>query len=298
MKKVLRWLGLTLGVVVVLLAIAVGFMYVRSGQRLARTYEAASSGLVAPADSASLSEGSRLAVVWGCADCHTADFGGEMFIDAPPFGRIPAPNLTAGVGGVGGAYDDEDWARAVRHGIKPDGTPLLIMPSTHYSGLSNEDLGRIVAHLRSTAPIDREHPARTLGPIGRMLVATGLLPVPADAIDHERSEYTAPPRAATVEYGAYLGSGCSGCHGEDLTGGPALEPDTPAPPNLTPHLTDGIGSWRVDDLRRALREGRRPDGTVLALQMPWPGLARLEDDEIEAIWLYLSSVPALPDPTG
>ena len=61
-------------------------------------------------------------------------------------GTLRAPNLTPG--GVGGTYTDTDWIRALRHGVAPDGTPLVFMPSWEYYYLSKEDLGALIAYLK------------------------------------------------------------------------------------------------------------------------------------------------------
>jgi len=66
--------------------------------------------------------------VLGCVDCHTRDLGGKRFIDSEA-GRLAASNLTHGAGGVGDVYADVDWVRAIRHGVRPTGKPLLVMPS-------------------------------------------------------------------------------------------------------------------------------------------------------------------------
>ena len=65
-------------------------------------------------------------------------------------------------------------------------------------------------------------------------------------------------------------------------------PGVPPASNLTP---TGIGKWSRDDFSRAVREGRRPDGSQLAEFMPWKAFAGMTDDEIAALWAYLRSVP-------
>jgi hypothetical protein len=62
----------------------------------------------------------------------------------------------------------------------------------------------------------------------------------------------------------------------------------PPTSNLTP---TGIGHWTRDDFARALREGKRPDGTELNTFMPWKIFAGLTDDEVAALWSYLQTVP-------
>src|SRR5690606_27734055 len=115
-----------------------GVMYFVGGAKLGRTYEVQTADLTIPTDSASIARGAHLARTNGCTDCHAANLAGQVFVDAPPF-RIVASNLTAGAGGVGGRYSAEDFDRAIRHGLRPDGSPLLIMPSAAFHRLADED---------------------------------------------------------------------------------------------------------------------------------------------------------------
>ena len=105
------------------------------------------------------------------------------------------------------------------------------------------------------------------------------------------------PPADTVEYGHYIAQvgGCTGCHGAGLSGGPipGVPPDFPPAQNLTP---TGIGQWSDADIVRALRVGKRPDGTTINQFMPWPYTASMTDTEMAALIKYLRSVP--PRPTG
>lgn len=63
-------------------------------------------------------------------------------------------------GGVGATYTDADWERAVRHGVRPNGQVLLIMPSHHFNHMSDEDLGAVLAFLKTFPPVDEAVPAR------------------------------------------------------------------------------------------------------------------------------------------
>jgi hypothetical protein len=65
--------------------------------------------------------------------------------------------------------------------------------------------------------------------------------------------------------------------------------------NLTPDAT-GLGGWTFEQFVAALREARRPDGTVLRapMSMMAPYAQRMTDVELEALWMYLQSVPAAP----
>lgn len=109
--------------------------------------------------------------------------------------------------------------------------------------------------------------------------------------------------------GAYLAmiTGCVGCHsprtdegnvlGERLlTGGnhpiAAGALGRLYPPNITPDLQTGIGSWSADEIINALKEGRTPDGRILSSAMPWRSqFNKLEDTDAEAIAIYLKSLP-------
>ena len=104
-----------------------------------------------------------------------------------------------------------------------------------------------------------------------------------------------PASAATVEFGRHLAATCMGCHGQDLAGGPIVGGDPSWPPaaNLTPH-PDGLARWTSAQFARAIREGKRPDGT--ALRSPMSDVVtyavKMSDVEVEALWMYLRSLPA------
>src|SRR6476659_7211114 len=46
-------------------------------------------------------------------------------------------------------------------------------------------------------------------------------------------------------------------------------------PNLTPDEETGLGNWTADQIVKAMQQGTRPDGRVLAPIMPWRALANL-----------------------
>lgn len=298
MKRVLRWVGIGLGAVVGLLAAAVGVIYGVSEFRLSKKYEVPAVAMSIRSDPELVARGEHVATVRGCVDCHTASLGGQTFIDVLPIGRVFASNLTAGKGGIGARYSDADLVRAIRHGVRPDGSTLLVMPSQEFHVLSDEDVGALVAYIRSLPPVDNEPVDRRVGPLGRFLYLKGDLPlVPADLIDHRASRPAPPAEGPTAEYGAYLVTGCLGCHGHNLSGGriPGMPPSFPAAANITLDVETGIGRWTEADFFRALREGKRPDGSELRPEMPWKLTAQMTDDEIRALWLHLQGVPVRPE---
>lgn len=293
MRRVLIWIGSILGGAVAVLVIFLGTTWFVSNGRLNRVYEVDVTAPAVPTDAASIAEGERLAATRFCSDCHGPDLGGAEMMEDPVFGRLWATNLTTGRGGVGSTYSDEDYARAVWYGIRRDGTPLLIMPSSEYhQALDESHLGKILAYVRSAPPVDREIPPRRIGPLAWVGHVLGFVPL----AHVERMDTSEPPVApvevgATVEYGATIGVMCSGCHGADLAG--FSDPGTGVAPNLTPHET-GLGDWSYDDFVAAMRTGVLPDGSTLSDDMPWRAIARLSDVEMEALWLYIGSVEPLP----
>jgi mono/diheme cytochrome c family protein len=297
MKRMLKWVGIPIGAVLGLAVIAVGVVFGVTEMRMRKVYAVEPGAITIPTDPESLAMGRHMLTIRGCHDCHGPDYGGQVFIDDAP-GRLVASNLTRGEGGIGSRYSDADWVRAIRHGIGPNGRSLLFMPSYEYYPISDEDLGMMIAYLKSVPPVDNLLPGNAVRPLGRALLLAGELPLlPAEMVDHTAPRRPAPPIGPSAEYGEYLSFGCVGCHGFGFSGGriPGTPPDFPIATNITPDAETGIGNWSEADFVRALREGRRPDGSEIDRVMPWEtATSHMTDDEIRAIWLYLRTVPPKP----
>ena len=297
LKKVLKYLAIgVVSIVVLLLAVVYGV----SEMKLRRSYDVKpTTALNVTRDPAQLERGRHLVTaVAKCTECHTADLGGQLFIDGGPFATVYASNLTPGKGGRLAGYTDAQIEAAIRHGVRPNGRGILIMPSDEYQHLSDADVSAIIAYLRALPPVDREQPSSRLGPIGRAVYTFGAPLLPAALIDHDAAgARTAPPAGPTREYGQYLVSvgGCRGCHGTNLVGAPSHEGGPPAA-NITP--AGAIGKWSEADFLRAIRTGTRPDGRKLSNEMPWRSMATHTDDELHAIWLYLQTVPPVESPAA
>jgi len=290
--RIRRLVVSSLAVIVALAAVALVAVYLLSERRISATYDFPSQSVVVPTDAASVARGEHIVQAIGtCVVCHGEDSGGAVYSDVPFVGIVAGPNLTKGRGGIGGALSDEDWVRALRHGVRGDGTSLIAMPSEVFTHFSDDDLGAVVAYLKQLPPVDREVPSTRFRFGGRILLVLGQLNIlTAPKTRHEAT--TGIAQAPTAEYGAYLAriGGCAGCHGYGLSGGRvAGPPDLPLAANIT---RAGIGSWTEADFVTVMRSGRRPDGRMLDEFMPWRQYGQMSDLELHALWLYLESVPA------
>jgi len=294
--KALKILGMIAGGVVTLAVVVIAVAYAISGQKLKKKYDdPATAQITVSIDSATVARGEHLATAVGsCGECHAEDLGGKVVMDAGPLGIAVAGNLTTGTGGVGAQMTDQDWVKAIRHGLKPDNTTLLVMPSEAYTHFNDQDLGALISYLKQLPPVNRENPPSKLRVVGRALVAANQLPFLSAELVAAQSVKRDPVAAGvTVEYGKYLATtaGCNGCHLPDLTGGVVTgPPGSPPSSNLTP--AGALGKYNETDFFTALRQGKRPDGTPISETMPWKFAGRMTDDELEAIWMYLQTVPA------
>ncbi len=298
LSKILKWIGIIVGSLVGLLVLAVISLSIIGQVKWNQTYQnydVPVESIPIPTDEASIARGEHLATILACRQCHGADLSGATLSDLPPvIATISVPNLTAGAGGVGATNSDEDWVRAIRHGVGHDGRALVIMPSRAWWYFSDDDLGALVAYLKTVPPVDNELPERRIGPLGRVMVALGQFPRPvATMIDHDAPRPAAPEPSVTVEYGEYLGHTCTVCHGARLNGGIIPIPNTPGirVPNLTPG--GELRVWSEEDFITTLRTGVTPSGHELTDNMPWQYVGQMTDEELQAIWLYLQSLPAL-----
>jgi len=295
LKKVLRILrALGIGFVAIVL-VATAAVYGVSTMRLNSTVDFQPKRLAAVhADSATVARGAHLATaIAKCAECHGDNMAGKTFAVVDPVFRLYGPNLTRGKGGLADSLTDQDWANAIRHGVRRDGRSLLFMPSEDWANMADADVSAIVAYIKQVPAVDNVVPRSSVGPVGRALMLAGQLPLFSATKVRETSVGPAAPAGRTREYGRYLANigGCTGCHGPTLSGGriPGAPPDMPIPANLTPA---GIGKYTEADFARALREGKRPNGSAIDPFMPVKYTKLMTDDEIAALWSYVSTVPA------
>jgi len=119
--------------------------------------------------------------------------------------------------------------------------------------------------------------------------------------------YAAAQDAKRLERGAYLmGSivACGNCHAQrdekgrvladkGLSGGFVFDerPFKAFAANITPDAETGIGKWTEAQLVRAIREGIRPDGSLIGPPMPFEGYRQMSDDDVAAIVAWLRAQP-------
>jgi mono/diheme cytochrome c family protein len=297
MKRVLRWIGLGLAGVIVIAVVTGAVFHQKGTRRLQTRFDVQPLTIPIPTDSSAIERGRHLAGSLAlCNACHGDSLSGQILQTEPGMMTLAAPNLTAGRGGSGARYSDADYVRAIRHGVNADGRGLLIMHSNAYNNLSRDDLGAIVAYVKSVPPIDNEV-VTEVKLLGRVLVGLGLfdndaLPlISAEVIDHERPFVESPEPGANAEYGKYLMSVtvCAMCHGHDLRGGPPIDPTYPPGPNVA--FRAEANGWTEEEFINAMRTGVTPDSRTLNQEwMPWNVFGKLTDEELTALWRHVRAL--------
>jgi len=245
-----------------------------------------------------------------CGGCHAADpmrhidgalSGGKEFRDWR-IGTARAANLTSDAETGLGAWSEAEIVRALRNGQRKDGRLLApVMPYEWFHNMSDEDAFAVARYLKSLPPVRNEvkQNPNLVFKLGKLFL---LRPKPAIST-------SAPPGAATEDYGAYLTQHvglCAECHTprtglqskpdkSRLFAGNAHPPkDFPAnPSNVTPDNETGIGKWTEADFVQTMRTGKNPAGISLHPFMPWSELRRMSDEDLRAMYRYLRTLPPI-----
>jgi mono/diheme cytochrome c family protein len=252
------------------------------------------AALTLPTDAASLERGRYLYMSRGCTECHGVDGAGKDVVNDGKGMHVRAPNITPGPGSVVAKYDVTDWVRILRHGVKPDGRPAIVMPSEDYARLTDADLGAMVAYLRQMPPASGTAAVLELPPLVKTLYAAGVVHDAAEVIDHTLPPSAPVPEAASAEHGAYVINSCIGCHGAKLSGGkiPGAPPEWPAAANLTPGEGTAMSRYPTAEAFAAmLKTGKRPDGSEVSKVMPFIALKEMNDTDVQAMYLHLKTLP-------
>jgi mono/diheme cytochrome c family protein len=253
--------------------------------------------------------------VAACGRCHTLrlaegkpdpamELAGGFAFDDPAIGHIVGPNLTPDRETGLGKWSEEQIVTALRYGTRPDGTTIgPPMPVDTYRGMSDRDLAAIAHYLHTMKPIRHA--------VGRTQYKN-----PPELHDPTITHIEGPPRQDKLAYGRYLAEPvghCFGCHTVPRPGGASLDrrvfyaggrdlPDYAdvtkrvVSRNITSDPEDGIGKWSDAEVKRAIVDGVRPDGTLLAHTMPYDWYKRIAPADLDAIVAYLRTLPPIKTP--
>ncbi len=292
----------------ILLYVAIGLPFSCNVPR----YPAQTVNMQLSPDSLAINRG-KVLVNLMCADCHrnptTGKLSGKYLPDVPKvMGRLYSSNITQHTEKGIGSYTAGELAYLLRTGVAHKGnfTPIMAKP-----GLSDSDLRAIIAYLKysedvAVAPADRTSPPSQYSLPAKIAMRMIMKP-----FDYPMASIPSPSTGDVIAQGRYLVNimGCFDCHSSSLTkvdklrpeqskgylGGGAklkdIEGDWVRTPNITMDSATGIGRWSRQDFVRALKDGIRPDRTVL--KYPMPNYNQLTQPEVEAIYAYLKTVPTI-----
>lgn len=280
------------GSVIALAAAAVAAGIVLGERKAQRKIEIAPYALAIPTDGAAIERGRYLYASRGCADCHGANGAGRTFVQDGASLVLAGPNISPGRGSVVAAYSASDWERTLRHGVKPDGRPLRVMPAEDYARLTDADTGAIVAYVKSLPPAEGGAAVLTLPLPARVAYGFGAIPDAAEKINHHLPPAQPVAEGVTVEHGRYVAAMCQGCHGAKLEGGkiPGAPPDWPAAARLVPGEGNAMARYAdADAFLKMLQSGKRADGSPIAV-MPFEALRAMSEVDARALHRYLTSL--------
>jgi mono/diheme cytochrome c family protein len=278
MRKVWRFLGIGIVGLGAMALIAFAVLYTGSQRLVDRVHDVPLSAFAAANDHALLAEGERLARIRGCVGCHGPALEGRVFIDEPLLARIVAPDLTL----MAREHSDAELERVIRRGVRRDGRSVWVMPSPMFYHLTDEDLGAIIAYIRSVAPSDGPPTEVRLRVLGRLGLVSGKFPPLVDEIDHAAPRFT-PDREDALSLGRYLTlTVCAECHGADLRG---------AQDGGAPSLSIAA-AFSPEAFARLMREGIELGDRELGMMggVARDRFAHFTDGEVDALHTYLRTL--------
>ena len=272
MKRVLKWIGITLGTLVIVAGVAI---YGVSEYRLHQTFDIVAAPITVPTDSAALAAGRHIFETRGCEGCHGPGLSGKVFFDDPWIARLVAPNVPKAIRG----YSDPELARLLRHGVRPSGLGVAVMPSSMFYHLDDQDLGALIAYLRTVPePAGHPLPSNSMRLLARVGLTMGQYKVEPRNITHDAPRPSKGPDAASL--GRYIAmSSCTECHGERLQGDPQGAPALMI-----------VGGYTPSEFTKLMREGVPKDGKEREMMSPVARsrFSHFTDEEVNALYAFLA----------
>jgi len=244
-----------------------------------------------------------------CGNCHTPrgpggvldtaqrHAGGPQVWETDEY-KVRPSNITPDKATGIGSWSAEQAKASMREGKRPDGSQLSPqMPYGFYKIFTPADLDAVVAYVMSIPPVTRKVDA----PVYKM--KNMVVDVPPGAEKPMPQATMADP----VKKGFYLATigHCTECHtpivnghrdfkGSLGTGGEKFEGPfgVSISRNITSHKENGIGAWSDAEIKRAITQGVRKDGTKLRPPMGFAWYATMTDADLDAIVAYLRTIPA------
>jgi len=263
-------------------------------RKLTRRIDVAVAPVAFRSDAASVERGAYLFKSRGCGDCHGADGAGHVVVDDGKGMLVRSPDITPAANGVVARYTPTDWVRTIRHGVKPDGRPVMIMPSEEYNRFVDADLAAVVAYVRQLPAAGGTKAEIRLPMPVKALYAAGVVRDASEKIDHTLPPAQPVAEGITTAHGAYVANGCIGCHGAKLAGGkiPGAPPNWPPAAKLTPGPGSALDRYATaEQFMTMLQTGKRPDGSSVSTVMPFASLKEMNEVDVRALYLHLRSLP-------
>lgn len=249
--------------------------------------------------------GAYLARMSGCIACHTDVSGGGKPLAGgvrlpTDFGTFYSPNLTTDPEHGIGNWTLEDFARALRQGVSPEGTPYYpSFPYTFYDTFSDQDIADLWAAFKTVPPVDEASKPHEMMPPFSLRAGLKVW----RALYHEPESFMPEPdRSELWNRGKFIVEGpahCGACHTpRNLLGATQAElalhgaeglPDGGKSPPITSTSLKQEG-WTASTLQYALKTGIMPNGDVFGGSMGEvvrDGTAFLSEEDRQAIATYL-----------
>lgn len=248
--------------------------------------------------------GRYLARAGDCESCHTAP-GGKPFAGGravpTPFGVIYSTNITPDPGTGIGAWNEDDFWRAMHFGIRRDGERLYpAFPYPWFTRMTRGDVDAVKAYLDTVKPVRQLNRQPELGWPFSMRSALAVW----DKLYLHSGQFQPDPRRSTAwNRGAYLVEGlghCGACHTSKNFMG-AVDRNHPMQggfaehvfaPNLGAGERDGLSGWTKADIVEYLASGSNRYTTAAGpmAEVVQASTQYLKQSDLDAIALYLKSL--------